>query len=96
MALESSDPTRDAIDIWISPNPLGEQSTVAFYLPSQTEVLLQLRDMNGNLMRTLQSGTFEGGYHQRVFDTSFLPAGMYFLLLTAGPESVVKRIVVLN
>jgi len=85
-----------AVDMWVSPNPLYTRSRVEYFLPEPSQVLLQLHDMNGNLVQTLQTGTLTKGFHNQILETSTMPAGMYFLVLTIGSETVVKRVVVLK
>lgn len=93
---ESNKDYTDIADIWVTPNPIRDQAIVDFYLPIHTEVLLELRDLNGLLLQTIQAGRLAEGRHRRTIDTSARPAGMYLIVLTAGSEMVVKRIVVLR
>jgi len=78
------------------PNPARGGTEVVFMLPRRAEVSLDLYDLSGRRIRTLAQGIQEGGGHILIWETHTVPAGVYFLRLQAGNESLTKRIVIVR
>ena len=84
------------------PNPFNPQTTIAFELPRQETVRLQVFDVAGHLVRTLVGGEVLGqGRHERIWqgrDDSgrALSSGTYFYRLEAGREFETRRMVLVK
>jgi len=76
-------PSMPRTGILSSPNPFTSSSTVSFTTPAECHVTLNLYDLSGRMVQTLQAGTLPGGEHSLMIDGTDLAAGMYFLRLTA-------------
>jgi hypothetical protein len=57
---------------------------------------LQVFDLNGRLVETLASKTFNAGEHELIFDGSKLSSGNYFARLASGSLNVTQKIVLLK
>ena len=69
-----------------APNPFGSMTTIAFQLPRDQEISLQVFDTNGRVIRTLASGPHQmGGYRVNWNGTNDAgqpaPSGVYFYRL---------------
>ncbi len=72
------------------PNPFNPQTTIAYSLPRDTQVRLQVFDVRGRLVRTLAEGAQPAGSHTVLFDGTGLASGTYFYRLDAGGEVVTR------
>jgi hypothetical protein len=69
------------------PNPFNPTTVISFQLPVVSDVHLAVYDMLGHEVSVLVDERREAGYHDRQFDASGLPAGMYFYRLQARPDN---------
>lgn len=78
------------------PNPFRRTTSVSFALARAGEARLEVIGVDGRRVRTLARGVFAAGEHARVWDGAddrgrALPAGLYFVRLTAGAERMWRR-----
>lgn len=74
-------------------NPIAEQVTVTFKLNKQNVVSIKVMDALGNEVLNLTNSRMDEGMQNLSFDTnSKLTTGFYFVRVTSGTETVVKRI----
>jgi len=74
-------------------NPVSEQINVNFKVGKQNTVVIKLMDALGNEVLSLSNGTLEAGAQSLSFDTDGkIAAGFYFVRLTSGTETVIKRL----
>ena len=74
-------------------NPVAEQIAVSFKLSKLSSVSIRVMDALGNEVMGLMNGELDGGMQSLNFDTNNkLPAGFYFVRVTSGSETVIKRI----
>ncbi len=66
------------------PNPFNPGTTIAFSLPSPAYVSLQVFDLEGRTVATLEEGLLQAGDHRSRFDGNGLASGVYFYRLQAG------------
>ncbi len=79
------------------PNPFSSQLTIRFSLPEAGPASLLIFDLQGRLIRQLQSGQLDAGDHQQQWNGDdqsgrALPAGVYFIQLRSGEEVVYKKV----
>lgn len=67
----------------VYPNPFSTQTQLSYRNPQGTRPKLQLRDMLGRTVQTLQLPSNEGTY---TLDAAGLGAGVYFCSLVNGTE----------
>lgn len=83
-----------------TPNPARQSTHVEFALPSESQVLLRVMDIQGREIARLAEGEFSAGRHSA--DWSFssaraIPAaGLYFMRLEAGGRVKVQRLAVVH
>lgn len=74
-------------------NPVAEQIAVSFKLGKSSVTSIKVMDALGNEVSTLLNDDLESGIQSLTFDTnSELPAGFYFVRVSVGSDSVIKRI----
>ena len=78
------------------PNPFNPFTNLTFNLPEASEVSLIIYDIQGREVARLMDGFLPPGIHQRTFDGSNLPSGIYFARLQAGDFSQVKKMVLMK
>jgi 6-phosphogluconolactonase (cycloisomerase 2 family) len=81
----------------ITPNPVNAEGQVSFALPEEMNVRIDLFSSDGNLVATpVANRNFGAGNHTEAFSTAELPAGTYVVLMTAGTQTRVQRLVVVH
>lgn len=74
-------------------NPIAEQITANFKLSKQGNVAIKVMDALGNEVLNLMNGRLDAGMQNLSFDSNGkLTTGFYFVRVTSGAETVVKRI----
>jgi hypothetical protein len=80
----------------VFPNPIVDQISLSYRLGKQSPVSIKVMDALGNEVMTLLDQELDAGPQSHVFETSNkLTNGFYFIRVSAGTETVVKRISVL-
>jgi hypothetical protein len=80
----------------IYPNPASGSVTIEFTLSQQGEVTLEIFDVTGRFVTTIERNLFEEGDNEVNWDASVLNQGIYLLKMTAGDYSAIKRISVIK
>ena len=83
------------------PNPLSNETKIAFHIPEAGRVELKVYGVSGRLVRTLVSGDRAAGLHSAVWngldDSGHdAAAGVYFYKLTAPGISESRRMILLQ
>jgi endonuclease/exonuclease/phosphatase family metal-dependent hydrolase len=83
------------------PNPFTERTSLVFSLPSSSSVRIEIFDIAGRLVRTLESGVLPAGEHEVVWtgrdDRGRQAAsGIYFCRATVGDWREVRKVVLLR
>ncbi len=80
----------------VFPNPIVDQISLSYRLSKRSSVSIKVMDALGNEVMTLLNQELDAGPQSHAFDTSNkLTNGFYFIRVSAGTETVVKRISVL-
>ena len=84
--------------IWLSasPNPFNSATTIRFDLPRAGEVRLEVFDVTGRRVRTLQEGMVKAGRHSVRLEAGDLPSGIYFARLQAGGQIRTQKLMLLK
>lgn len=83
------------------PNPFNPQTTIAFVLPESREVRLAVYSLDGSLVRMLLDGSLPAGPHSVVWDGlddqgQGVATGAYFYRIEAGPDSQVRKMLLMK
>lgn len=84
-----------------SPNPFNPSTTISWFLPGAMHVRLEIFDVSGRSIRLLGDEELEPGQHSIIWDGrgengSAVSSGIYFLRLSAGKESITRKMVLLK
>lgn len=66
------------------PNPFSRQTTFTYELDRQAEVVLEVFDLLGRRVDTIENGIRAAGRHEIRFEAKDLPSGIYFIRLQVG------------
>jgi photosystem II stability/assembly factor-like uncharacterized protein len=75
------------------PNPFNSQITIEFKIPQEEKVIIEVYNLLGQKVRMLLNEETERGNHKINFDATGLPSGIYFCRLSAGRNSIIKKMV---
>jgi hypothetical protein len=91
------DPTPSEVPSTVSPNPISNNAVMNYSITIRSSVQATLFDADGREVRTLLSlQSVEAGEHTARLDLSGLPAGTYFVHVTAGEKTSVHPIVLVK
>lgn len=76
------------------PNPTNGLTTIGYTLENAANVSIQVTDVTGKVVATVNEGSKVAGTHTANVDFSEMNAGVYFYTLVSGNERITKRIVV--
>jgi len=84
-----------AIDLAVSPNPFNNQTQISYQLSTDSEVSIQLVNLNGQLVKQVLPNSFQqAGTYQMELVAKEFSTGIYFLHLQTKDAIVTKKIVV--
>ena len=78
-----------------NPSPAG-LNRITFAVPHETHLRLTVHDVRGRTVATLADGDVPAGRHARTWDSSGVPAGVYFLRFEAPGFQAGRRLVVVR
>ncbi len=79
-----------------APNPSGGSTAFGFSVPEATHAELSVYDLAGRRVTTVFAGEAEAGENRVDFDATTLSPGVYLYRLTAGGETAVKKMVIVD
>ncbi|MBN1163003.1 MAG: T9SS type A sorting domain-containing protein [Candidatus Krumholzibacteriota bacterium] len=78
------------------PNPFNPVTTIAFYLPENQRVRLEIFDVSGRLVKVLIDGERPAGDNALQWDARGLQSGIYFYRLRCADFEESKKIILLR
>ena len=78
------------------PNPFNPETSIYFELPESGMVDLSVYSVSGELVATLAHSEMAAGSHNVVFDGSNLSSGIYFYSLTAGNQTITRKMTLIK
>ncbi|UCC43526.1 MAG: S8 family peptidase [Candidatus Zixiibacteriota bacterium] len=78
------------------PNPFNPVATIAFGLPTASEVKLEVYNVLGRKVTTIIDGRLEAGYHSVQWDATSVASGLYFYRMTAGEFVEARKMLLLK
>ncbi|MEI8133638.1 MAG: T9SS type A sorting domain-containing protein [bacterium] len=83
---------------WLSvpyPNPVsGNSFAINYFVPNESHVVLTLTDIQGNQLQAMDLGTVNAGSYHQDFPAKNLSAGIYYLQLTCGGNTLTQKVIV--
>ena len=77
-------------------NPAVGTTTIPYDLKKGAKVTLEVQDLSGKVVRTVNLGDRAPGSYRFELDTQALTEGVYFYTLNAGDVRLTKRMTVLQ
>ena len=78
------------------PNPFNPFTVIRFGLPEAGEVTIEVFNILGQRVATLQKGYKPAGYHTFHFDGRELTSGVYYYRMKAGAFNSVKKMLLVK
>jgi hypothetical protein len=78
------------------PNPFNPETKIQFSLPEDSNVKLEIFNLQGQIVATLVDGALSAGYHTATFDATTYPSGVYFYKIVAGNFTDIKRMLLIK
>ena len=78
------------------PNPFNSSTQIRFDLPVAANVKLTVFDLLGRKITVLADEAMAAGTHNRSFDATVLPSGIFFCRLQAGDQAQIQKLVLLR
>jgi hypothetical protein len=78
------------------PNPFNATTTINYALPVAGNVRLQVYDIMGRAVATLENDIVPAGYHRVTWDAQGMPSGLYFVRLTTDSFSETMKMMLLK
>jgi len=79
----------------VHPNPLQNNASIRFFMPTQSSVQIFITDFNGQLLAK-QSANGAIGWNSTNLDASQLPIGIYYVTLQTKQGSFTEKITVVR
>ena len=78
------------------PNPFNPITTIHFNIPDDINVLLEIYDVNGKLVKELNNNNMQAGYHSISWDATTHSSGIYFVKIQAGSFQSTQKIMLIK
>lgn len=83
------------------PNPFRDGTTIAFDLEQPGDVVLDVYNVTGQLVRRLATGNYAPGEHEMKWDGrdasgTLVPSGVYFYRLRVGPTTQTQKMLIVH
>ena len=89
---EELDSTPKTVQLYQNyPNPFNPSTTISFELDKQDKVKLEIFNIMGQLVETIQNEVFTAGKHSVKFRADNLSSGVYFYRLRTSASTQTKK-----
>ena len=78
------------------PNPFNASTIIKYELPYQTQVTIEIFNILGQQVTSLQDALQPAGYHQVIWQPEDTPSGIYFYKLQAGDYIETKKMMLVK
>ena len=82
--------------ISLQPNPFNNSTNLEFRIPGDSPVSLELYDIKGNRIETINLGWMDEGVHSLRLQADCWSSGIYFCLLRAGNFQQIEKLIYLK
>jgi cytochrome c peroxidase len=78
------------------PNPFNPTTKLNYYIPEDSHIQLDVFNINGEKVTTLQQGFMSAGEHHVIFNGNNLSSGIYLVNLNTGKDMKTVKLVLLK
>jgi hypothetical protein len=78
------------------PNPFNPVTTISWHMERTDHVILKVHDMLGRAIIVLADGESPSGFNRLEFNAGNLSSGTYFYTLSAGEQSITRKLMLLK
>ena len=78
------------------PNPFNPETTIGYTIPKESQVVLQVFDILGECVATLENRIRKPGFYEVSFHAEELGSGMYIYRIQAGNFAASKKLLLLK
>ena len=78
------------------PNPFNPVTTLSFKLPMDSQVAIQVYNIQGRLVETLADRSMQAGYHSITWNADQHSSGMYFVKMIAGDRVSTQKLLLVK
>ena len=78
------------------PNPFNPVTTIVYGLPRASEVKIEVYNIAGQIVMSLEDGYKPAGYHKVTFDATQLASGLYFYRVQAGKFNKIMKMILMK
>jgi len=78
------------------PNPFNPITTINYVLPENTDVILDVYDINGKQITSLVNAFQIAGYHNIRWNASSFPSGVYLINMESSNFKKVRKVVLIK
>jgi len=83
------------------PNPFNPSTTIAFFLPEKRAVALEIFDVNGRKVKSLENGVIPAGKYRVEWKGANdrgdpVSSGIYYYRLIAGKDKITRKLVIMR
>ncbi len=90
------DPAFENSSISIYPNPVSENIKIDYSLLQNSNVKINITNINGAVIYTQNEGNQYKGQHTSVISLNSLNSGTYFVNIIAGNQAIAKKLIVIK
>ena len=74
------------------PNPFNPITNIDYALPESGFITLAVYNINGKLIKVLDSGNKLAGYHTVAWNATYVPSGTYFIRFTSQKYNATRKV----
>ncbi len=78
------------------PNPFNPITNISYELPEDSFVTLSVYDVNGKLLKEIESMDKAAGYYSVQWDATNQSSGLYFIAINAGSYSQTRKVMLVK
>jgi hypothetical protein len=86
----------DFVSLSNYPNPFNATTTISYSLSRTSEVSIEIYDILGRNLETIDKGTQDAGEYQIIWNAQDQPSGLYFYRIHAGDLTLTNKMVLLK
>ena len=95
MGIENTDPC-SPLELSVFPNPFSSNAVISFELPSSGQIIVQVFDLSGRMVKQVFSNMLEAGDQTIELDGSEWSSGIYLIRLNTGNNTVSQRCILVR